>query len=173
MNEVVLKVGGEGGSVALYGLRSTTDWQFSLDLIDPAAASSGQIPDSGVGIVVSSWPDALKLLDTYPWHRLTPILVHPEFRADILDALIVRYTSADGDRSPVPNEWERLCIGSHDSSALEDLSMYQTIKAVHSSDGFLYDEVERPETKEERETFRDKLVKLGLSEEAAKKLSGG
>jgi hypothetical protein len=29
--------------------------------------------------VVNSWEAALRLIDRYPWHRLSPLTVHPEF----------------------------------------------------------------------------------------------
>jgi hypothetical protein len=167
-NEVIVKVGGEGGSVALYGLRSKTGWLFSLGLIDPATAFPGKTPAKGETKVVSSWPEALQLLDQYPWHRLYPVLVHPEFRADTLNAYIARDAISDGDQSRYRHKWEALCIALQDGSTPEDLSRYQTVKAVHSSDAWLYDEVDDTNTDEEREYLRNEMLKAGLTEEDVK-----
>ena len=172
-NEVIVHVRGEGGSAALYGLRSSAGWLFSLDVIDSAAASLSEAPSDGEEKVVKSWADALELLDKYPWHRLSPVLVHPEFQADIINAVIARYVSPEGDPRPVPAKWSELCATSQADAPSMDLTRYKTQENVHSSDAWLYDLVEIPETPEMREEAKKAFMELGLTEEEAKSLSGG
>ena len=57
---------------------------------------------------VPSLEAALKLFDDYPWTRLMPIEVHPEFRASILKAVEER-NSTFAVLGRTFAEWKRLC----------------------------------------------------------------
>ena len=60
--------------------------------------------------VVDSWEEALKLLDRYPWHRLYPLRVHPEFRQKIW-VEVQRRLSSEGDNEGLEHEiglWRRV-----------------------------------------------------------------
>ena len=166
LNDVILQVGGEGGSVALYAFRTGVDWFFSLDFIKAQAVSTDDH-------VVRSWDDALLLLDRYPWHRLVPLRVHPDFRLAILKAVEHRYAteeggpaSENGSAREVPDKWRQLCAA---TSAAGDLPSYKTDGSVHSSDTWLYDdEVDEQTSTEEREYLRNEMLKIGLTEDDIK-----
>ena len=61
-------------------------WQFARVTVDQTEALLGE---TGDGVVrrppvenlewVASWEEGLQLLDRYPWARLHPVAVHPEF----------------------------------------------------------------------------------------------
>lgn len=136
-NEVIFKAGGEGGSIALYGLRTEPDWLFSFDFIDPAAAFASHATEDGK--VVTAWQGALELLADRPWHMLKPLLTHPEFRVEMLNALLAREKLiGGGGKSGRWQLWKNMCAPSQPGAAPEDLARYQTEADVHSSDGWLY-----------------------------------
>ena len=168
-NEVIVHVAGEGGSIALYGLRTETGWLFSREFIHSAAAFQDESPTEAKRKVVDSWPDALALLEQNPWYMLSPVLVHPEFQTDILKAVMIHDKSTEGNQIQYRQKWEKLCTPPADGSTIEELSRYQVKENVHSSDGWLYDDAEddRPKTEEEIEYLREVISELGLSEEDA------
>ena len=90
---MIVRIGGEGGSIALLGVRDTQGgWHYCLgrdersladflpDDFDPALLRSR----SGW---VASWEEALARLDRSPWYRLYPVALHAEFRERILAAV--------------------------------------------------------------------------------------
>lgn len=76
---VVLRVAGEGGGLALLGRRTTHGWTFAVrlrgELLTDCDGGAPWTPDFSA---------ALRVLDTYPWAKLMPREVHPEFRARVL-----------------------------------------------------------------------------------------
>lgn len=106
--EVILSVAAEGGGITLYGVRAARGWAFERRVSDqtPTLLDEPTIQhDSGI---VHSWDAALELLDRYPWHRLSPRAVHPEFRSQLWREIERR------DRAGlVPerrlDDWRRLC----------------------------------------------------------------
>lgn len=99
----------EGGSITLYGARTTKGWQFARNVIDQTPMlldETGIEHDSGV---VKSWSAALKLLDRYPWHRFSPTQVHPEFRRLAFDAVMARYKVENKADQWVLPKWRCLC----------------------------------------------------------------
>src|SRR5262245_43693818 len=60
--------------------------------------------------VVNSWEAALRLIDRYPWHKLSPLTVHPEFCERVWAAVQNRFGS---DRRPEEDwrleRWRELC----------------------------------------------------------------
>ena len=107
--EAILQVGAEGGSVALYGLYTNEGWVFIRKVFDqtlPAVDAPSIQHRSGT---VGSWPEALGLLGQYPWHRLYPIAVHPEFREQVWKAVVSRF-KAENEPSPERlDRWKTLC----------------------------------------------------------------
>ena len=84
---LVLQVGGEGGSLTLVGRNAESGaWQFARVTDDQTEDLFG---DTGDGTVkapsfenlewVDTWDEGLRLMDRYPWARLHPLYVHPEF----------------------------------------------------------------------------------------------
>lgn len=96
--EIILLVGAEGGGVTLYGVRDGEGWQFSFKMVDqtPVMLDGKEIVrDSRL---VESWDEALKMLDRYPWTKLSPIRVHPAFRKAVWSAVQQRYTGTNPRR---------------------------------------------------------------------------
>jgi len=121
-SEVIVEIGGEGGSLAIYGIRTKLGWIFSREVVDQSLLFIDEGPTiQHSSKIVSSWPEALELLDRYPWPQLCPIKVHPEFRKMVLDAVLERNKAKGNAKSPgwkrAPKEkreiqferWEELC----------------------------------------------------------------
>jgi hypothetical protein len=109
VSEVIVEVGGEGGSVTLYGMRTNEGWIFSSKSIDHSAAFLGESWEGRKSQTVALWSEALELLDSYPWHRLSPLQVHPDFRAQVLDVVKVRYEGVEDSVWNRLPDWEALC----------------------------------------------------------------
>ncbi len=125
LNDVIIKIGGEGGSVVLYGLRSGDSWLYSLDFIrsrDPNGEADGPA-------VANSWEGALDLLDRYPWADLKPVRMHPDFKERILKALEERPSTRGEDVHARHLRWEHT-----------EMDQDRVRGPVHASDSWLYDE---------------------------------
>jgi hypothetical protein len=114
--EVILDVGGEGGALTIEGTRTANGWHFRAIRNEYALSDflSGEDRDgfefwSGSGWL-ASWDRALSLFDKYPWHRLYPVQVHPDFRRQVWAAVEERYrTDKRGAGFGSPDRWRRLC----------------------------------------------------------------
>ena len=92
VRETVLGVGAEGGSITLIReKRAGGDWEFQMKTNETALYDALSEEDrNGIGEYfaqtgyVRSFHEGLRLLDRYPWFRLQPLEVHPEF----LDAVL-------------------------------------------------------------------------------------
>ena len=78
--EIILSVEGEGGDITLRGARTKDGWRFQRNVVDQTLV----MIDEGDEIrhdsqFTSSWHEALDLMDRYPWQRLYPLQVNPEF----------------------------------------------------------------------------------------------
>ena len=106
--EVILRVGASGGSLTLLGLRTSSGWLFSRKVMDQTPGLLDEPWIMYTSEAVPSLGAALNLFDKYPWTRLFPIEVHPEFRASILKVVEGR-----NERSTVSEhvslEWRKLC----------------------------------------------------------------
>lgn len=98
--EVILQVGCEGASLTIIRERNITgDWQFLSERNEVAIYDllseedrSGFIACERSGYV-SSFDEALRLLDHYRWFRLYPLEVHPDF----LDHVLLEVTKRGGE----------------------------------------------------------------------------
>ncbi|MBV9081269.1 MAG: hypothetical protein JOZ62_01235 [Acidobacteriaceae bacterium] len=89
--EVVLRIGGEGGSLTLVRQRTADEqWQFRIETNETALYDMLSDEDrNGIEFssqtgYVRSFEQALELLDRYPWFDLYPIEVHPAFVEAVL-----------------------------------------------------------------------------------------
>lgn len=112
--EVIVEIGGEGGSIALLGVRDRQGgWHFCLDRDESSLADF--LPDDFDPALlrsrsgwVTSWEEALARLDRYPWHRLYPIALHAEFRERILAAVADRAAKESRERAAdIAETWEQ------------------------------------------------------------------
>lgn len=103
--QVIVKVGAEGGSLTLYGIQSPDGWQFRVETNEAALVDDDDDDDDMLDLPkrpwVTAWRSALKQLDSYPWTRLYPLKVHPDFRDRVFKALQTRHK-----KEPVIN-WNR------------------------------------------------------------------
>lgn len=88
MPVVILQLLAEGGSLTLFGRQDHSgNWSFTLeayDCSDDDDFKSSEWP-------ASSWPEALVLLDTFPyWPSLHLRVLHPEFESRILEEALRR-----------------------------------------------------------------------------------
>jgi hypothetical protein len=107
--EKILVLGGEGGSVTLFGIRTEdSSWIFMketnetalIDLLEDEDFSSIAINRSKE---VYQWSEALELLGRH-WSRLVPRYVHPEFKGLIWKEIKQMKLMYDLKR------WERVCL---------------------------------------------------------------
>ncbi len=86
---MIVSVGAEGGGVKLLGRRGMEgSWEFSRVTNDCWWILEEEELDSNPPVSVpkwvSTWDEAVTLLDRYPWAQLHPLVVHAEFRAEVL-----------------------------------------------------------------------------------------
>jgi hypothetical protein len=93
LSEIILEVGGEGGSIKLTREKDAdNDWTFQLQTDESGMVDILSAEDqSGIGSfasktkTVGTFQEALSLLDVYPsWFRLQPLFVHSDFRDLVL-----------------------------------------------------------------------------------------
>jgi hypothetical protein len=92
--EVIIKLGAEGGSLTLYGVRTEQGWSFMLETIDQAPKFIDEESFQKTSGIVDSWDAALELLDRYrSWPELYPLSIHPDFRRRIREAVQKRWAT--------------------------------------------------------------------------------
>ena len=104
-SEVILEVGAEGGSIAILRERNSRgDWQF-LNERDESTLYDMLSEEDQNGIIacersgyVSSFDEALKLFDCYPWFSLYPVKVHPDFLDRVLLEVLKRGGESESTR---------------------------------------------------------------------------
>ena len=108
-SEIIIKIGAEGGSITLYGFRAQRGWLFSRKVIDwtPELVDEEHIRRKSA--IVDSWEAALELLDQYPWCRLYPISIHPDFRQKIWIAVQERLHDTSEISKAELKRWQDAC----------------------------------------------------------------
>jgi GTP diphosphokinase / guanosine-3',5'-bis(diphosphate) 3'-diphosphatase len=109
--EVILQIGVEGGKLTLYGSRTASGWLFSLNVYDctPLLLDEGGPADQHTSSRVTSWADAIALLDAYPrWPEFYPLAIHPDFRKQVWKEVEGRLRDAGRDPYHV-DQWRRVC----------------------------------------------------------------
>lgn len=110
-NEVILQIGGEGGDLIIYGVRTPTGWKFFREVVDQSSLMLDESAIEHRSDVVDNWEGALGLLDRYQWHRLFPLQVHPEFKERVLQEVKARYQASNGQNlgNYGMERWMRQC----------------------------------------------------------------
>ena len=109
-----MQLGVEGGDLTLYGYRTASGWQFSLTVYDctPLLVDEGDPAIGDMSSRVTSWADAMALLDAYPhWAEFYPLAVHPDFRRQVLEEVESRLHH-DERRQQYLDRWRRVCESS-------------------------------------------------------------
>lgn len=110
--QVVLKVGAEGGSITLWGRGNAAgQWSFALERNESALADFLRDEDDMQLLTrtrskrwLDTWEEALERLNAYSWPRLHPLKVHDEFRDRVWH--VVRDSGVDTRRL---HEWREVC----------------------------------------------------------------
>ena len=105
---IILKVGSEGGSLTIYGLRMKNGWLFSERVIEQTLELTDEPPILAQSEPLREWEPMLQHLNRYPWHRLYPLQVHPEFGKLVYEAVQERFSSA-GDADADLRDWQQAC----------------------------------------------------------------
>jgi hypothetical protein len=118
--EVIVKVGAEGGSWTLVGIKAVNGWRFRA-IRNEAALYDLLSEEDREGLEfrhesdwVETWESALSLFDTYPWHLLRPLHVHPDFRLRTWTAVQDRCRKDSRAEMGDLDCWGRLCHGKED-----------------------------------------------------------
>jgi hypothetical protein len=106
--EVIIEVGAEGGSITLIGFRTAQGWVFSRKVIDQTPELIDEDWIETNSDCVHSWEAAVELLDRYPWSKLYPISVHPDFREKIWSAVQER-VGGDENSGLQLSRWREIC----------------------------------------------------------------
>ena len=110
--EVIVKIGAEGGDLTLYGARTGNVWRFKLNVYDctPLLLEEDEepVPYESEVSSVPSWPEAIAILDRYPWANLYPMAVHPEFRKQVWSEVQRRLDEGEENEFS-RNRWRKLC----------------------------------------------------------------
>jgi hypothetical protein len=108
--EIILKIGADGGDLTLYGDRTAKGWLFSLSVYDcsPLMLDEGGPAIQHTSSCVTSWADAIVLLDKYPWAKLYPLAVHADFRKQVWSEVKSRLCHDGGDQDAL-DKWRRVC----------------------------------------------------------------
>lgn len=88
--ELVLRVGADFGDVSLSRVSTATGWSFTRHVCDQTPLLIDEPSIEHESDVARTWDDALRLMDEYPWHRLSPRFVHPEFRQRVWTEISAR-----------------------------------------------------------------------------------
>ena len=114
--EVILEIGAEGGSLTIFGIHDPEcEWRFTT-LRDETTLRDMLPEEEQEGLkfyersgYVASLADALALFDCYPWHKLYPEQVHPDFRQKIFEVVVSRFEAEGEDRWDQLSKWRRVC----------------------------------------------------------------
>ena len=114
--EIVLAVGGEGGSLTIVAVRGADGWHFRFVRDKSTLRTLLNAEDRGVlefwcqSDWVQSFESALALLDQYPWHKLYPLQVHPDFKRQTWAAIQKQFDEDErGDPHRNLERWSELC----------------------------------------------------------------
>jgi hypothetical protein len=110
---IILKIGAEGGDLTLYGDRTESGWLFSLSVYDCSPLMLDEDDGGGAAIQyrsspVTSWADAIALLDKHPWAKLHPLAVHADFRKRVWNEVEIRLSN-DARGQDALEKWRRVC----------------------------------------------------------------
>jgi hypothetical protein len=112
--EIIMEIAAEGGAISLFGCKDSKGaWRFSRDVNDQTPMLLTEEDGGGPAISHSShwvhtWPEAVALLDRYPWAMLSGRKVHPEFRERVW-AEVNQRLQANPYSDRARERWARAC----------------------------------------------------------------
>lgn len=108
-SEIIVEIGAEGGSMALCRKQTERGWAFTMEVNDWTAELLGDEPMHKMSGPVDSWEAAVELLDRYPWPKLFPVFVHPDFKRQLWDAMQERLPNYSETSQSAEQNWRRIC----------------------------------------------------------------
>jgi hypothetical protein len=107
--ELVLKVGAAGGSLSVWSVNAKDSTRSFVVITDESTLKDFLNKEDASGITFKSktalqrsFADALDVLGRYPWHRLYPLFVHPDF----IDPVLKAVESLGGEEEA--NRWQQI-----------------------------------------------------------------
>lgn len=110
--QTIIEVGCEGGVITLLGKKEGHNWFFKMATDETSLlcfVNKEELPGSlstETG-VVSSWEEALNLLNQYGWVTMYPVEAHPDFSDKIMSAVIEALKSPELDHYHENFDWGR------------------------------------------------------------------
>jgi hypothetical protein len=94
-DQVIIELGAEGGSLTLMGNLAVDEadsfWLNAYDCSFNTLPDENVPPSTTVSSRVSTWDDAMALLDAYPyWTKFYPLAIHPDFKEKLFVELCLR-----------------------------------------------------------------------------------
>jgi hypothetical protein len=116
-SEIIVQVGAEGGSYSLFGFKDEQGWFFSFESLDQSLAMIGEgAVAHRTSATFTNFYEAIEAFSAYSWHRLYPVIVHPEFRDMVRKEVYAR--CADGIDDDTLCRWSRLLDADDTSTGL-------------------------------------------------------
>ena len=110
--KLVFKIGAAGGSLSVWTVNAEDGTRSFLVKRNESTLKEFMTKEDADGVSFKSkivplltFDDALAVLGKYPWHRLTPMLVHKDFREPVLTAVM----NLGGEK--LANRWQRKLNG--------------------------------------------------------------
>lgn len=106
--ELIVLVGAECGQIALYAQETEAGWVFQRRVNDQTPLLIDEPSTEHESEIARTWTDALRLMDEYPWHRLSPRSIHPSFRVRVWEEISQRALQGLVSERRV-NDWKDRC----------------------------------------------------------------
>jgi hypothetical protein len=90
---LVLIVGAEGGGITLRGRETAGGWEFRIEYADQTPLMLDEPEIRRETGWTRDWSEVLAYLDRKGWRHLRPVMVAPEFRARVWEAISARLTT--------------------------------------------------------------------------------
>lgn len=103
--QTILDIAAEGGGLTILGTQTKNGWMFRLKTVDHLATLLGDDPIRGEHGWSTSLPEVFAQIE-WPWNKLSPIEVHPEFAGEIIK-LKLKEDKKNGGYSYVTKRWEQ------------------------------------------------------------------
>jgi hypothetical protein len=111
--ELLLQIGAEGGSIAIYGRQEGDRTQYRVGIVDQTLTflnddEAGEEIRSDSGWL-NTWEEAVARIGRWPWPNLYPNFVHPSIRDAVWKA-VLEYSDAKSVREAALDRWRDKCI---------------------------------------------------------------
>lgn len=110
---LILIAGAEGGGITLRGRETAAGWEFRIGYADQTPLMLDEPEIRHETGWTRDWSEVLAYLDRKGWRHLRPIMVAPEFRTRIWEAISARLATNDANsfykRDELLARWRDRC----------------------------------------------------------------